>query len=194
MVVKGSIAVVIRGAPVLSTSMALWSLFFAHTWCIASLYSLSDAVAGRGCPRNGKQEGRCWRCYVLESIPGITILRAYLVASTCRRELSLWHCVMAHAGGALPAEHWVAEAKRSCSHHLGSSGLSPLHMCASWTSLTCRWICMAFSMDMEVLCCDGTDEPRGLVCAMVKVEFGLGRTRRASLQRHSCLVFSAAAA
>lgn len=52
---------------------------------------------------------------------------------------------------------------------------------------------MAFGMDVRVLCCDDTDEPRGLVCAMMKVEFGLEELVGASLQRRSCL-FSAAAA
>lgn len=77
----------------------------------------------------------------------------------------------------MPAERWVADVRRSFSHHLGSSCLSPLHMSARWTSSMCRWRCMAFGMDVRVLCCDDTGEPRGLVCAMVKAEFGLGRSR-----------------
>ena len=40
---------------------------------------------------------------------------------------------------------------------------------------------MALGMDVQVLCRDGTDEPQGLVSAMVKVEFGLGRARGGSL-------------
>lgn len=147
-----------------------------------------------GRPFNGKQGGRCRRWYVLESIPGITVLRAYLVASTLlprafcpvvRDDTGWWM--------ALPAKRWVADVRRSFSHHLGSSCLSPLHMSAKRTSSVCRWRCMAFGINTGLLCRDDTDEPRGLVCAMVKAEFGLEELVGASLQRRSCL-FSAAAA
>lgn len=63
----------------LLASMVLRSRSSAHARCVASRYSLSDAVAGCGCPFDGTQGGRCWRWYVLDPIPGITILRAYLV-------------------------------------------------------------------------------------------------------------------
>ncbi len=69
---------------------------------------------------------------------------------------------------ALPAERWVADVRRSYSHHLGSSGIAPLHMPARGRSLTYRRRGMTFSRSVCMSCC-----AEYWYCAMVKEEFGL---------------------
>jgi hypothetical protein len=134
------------------------SLLSAHArkaQCVALLHSLSGAVARCGRPFDGKQGGGRWRwqLYVLAPRSVIILLRAYLVRSTLLPRASCAAVCDGAGWMALPAERWVADVRRSYSHHLGSSGIATLHMPAGGRSVTCRRRGMTFSRSVCMLCC-----------------------------------------